>query len=138
MITSEFADLMLGYYGTTLGEKDCRGACQWQLSARQTRHHLPSSRFASASMGATTNRGLSAAGFDGTDEDVLTYAMFPKVAAQFFKTRTEGPKDISKKSSETKAGLEPAPAGSAGNIASPGESRTYIIRPLTARNIKSP
>lgn len=29
-----------------------------------------------------------------SDEDVLTYAMFPQVALNFFKTRPEGPKDI--------------------------------------------
>jgi methylmalonyl-CoA carboxyltransferase 5S subunit len=33
-------------------------------------------------------------GFRGTDEDVLTYAMFPKTAPQFFKTRTEGPNQL--------------------------------------------
>ncbi len=30
-------------------------------------------------------------GADGSDEDTLTYAMFPKVAPKFFKTRADGP-----------------------------------------------
>ena len=34
-----------------------------------------------------------AAGGNGTDEDVLTYAMFPQVAEKFFKTRANGPVD---------------------------------------------
>lgn len=33
------------------------------------------------------------AGGDGSDEDVLTYAMFPKVAPTFFKNRSKGPVD---------------------------------------------
>ena len=35
---------------------------------------------------------LALKGCNGTDEDVLTYAMFPQVAPKFFKTRAEGPK----------------------------------------------
>jgi hypothetical protein len=54
--------------------------------------------------------------------------MFPKTAAQFFKTRTAGPKGIGKESSETKTGPEPAPVESASGNARPGESRAYIIR----------
>ena len=34
-----------------------------------------------------------AAGGNGSDEDVLTYAMFPQVATKFFKTRADGPVD---------------------------------------------
>ncbi|MGN0729584.1 sodium-extruding oxaloacetate decarboxylase subunit alpha [Treponema sp.] len=34
-----------------------------------------------------------AAGGNGSDEDVLTYAMFPQVAEKFFKTRSDGPVD---------------------------------------------
>jgi methylmalonyl-CoA carboxyltransferase 5S subunit len=36
------------------------------------------------------------ANFDGSDEDVLTYAMFPSVAETFFKSRPEGPKNLGK------------------------------------------
>jgi len=35
-------------------------------------------------------------GCNGSDEDVLTFAMFPKVAPQFFKTRDQGPKNLGK------------------------------------------
>ena len=35
-------------------------------------------------------------GCNGTDEDVLTYAMFPQVAPKFFATRAEGPKNLGK------------------------------------------
>ena len=35
-------------------------------------------------------------GNNGSDEDVLTYAMFPQVAPKFFKTRAEGRKNLGK------------------------------------------
>lgn len=43
-------------------------------------------------------------GFDGTDTDVLTYAMFPGVAPGFFSTRAEGPKNVGKTEAQPKAG----------------------------------
>ena len=46
------------------------------------------------------------AGGDGSDEDVLTYAMFPQVAEKFFKTRANGPVDAA----STFAKKEAAPA----------------------------
>ena len=36
-------------------------------------------------------------GGNGSDEDVLTYAMFPKVAQKFFETRANGPVDAAEK-----------------------------------------
>jgi methylmalonyl-CoA carboxyltransferase 5S subunit len=42
-------------------------------------------------------------GFDGSDEDVLTYAMFPKVAPSFFTTRADGPKNVGKDPAELEA-----------------------------------
>ncbi|MCQ2611328.1 MAG: oxaloacetate decarboxylase, partial [Treponema sp.] len=47
-----------------------------------------------------------AAGGDGSDEDVLTYAMFPQVATKFFKERAKGPVDAA----ATFAKKEAAPA----------------------------
>jgi methylmalonyl-CoA carboxyltransferase 5S subunit len=35
-------------------------------------------------------------GANGSDEDVLTYAMFPKVAPAFFESRAQGRKDVGK------------------------------------------
>ena len=45
-------------------------------------------------------------GFDGTDEDVLTYAMFPAVAEKFFTTRHEGPQNVGKTEAQLKAEKE--------------------------------
>jgi len=39
---------------------------------------------------------LQADGCNGSDEDVLSYAMFPQVATKFFSTRHQGPKNLGK------------------------------------------
>ena len=52
-------------------------------------------------------------GADGTDEDVLTYAMFPGVAPGFFKTRDEGPKNVGK--TEEQLAKEASAASGASN-----------------------
>ena len=43
-------------------------------------------------------QALALEGCNGSDEDVLTYAMFPQVAAKFFAHRAEGPKNVGKSS----------------------------------------
>ena len=92
VLTSEFAELMLGYYGTPLGEKNAEVLAM--ASARANKPPI-SCRPADLLQPEWDQRRAAATalpGFGGTDEDVLTYAMFPKIAPQFFKTRTEGPK----------------------------------------------
>lgn len=101
VLTGEFADLALGYYGKTAGEvqPDVIAAAQAQakkdpITARPADlipNEFPKLRAEAEKLD----------GFDGTEEDVLTYAMFPGVAAGFFKTRPEGPKNV---------GMDPAQA----------------------------
>ena len=50
-------------------------------------------------------------GCNGTDEDVLTYAMFPQVAPKFFTERAEGPKNVGKDPAECRAPPNCATAG---------------------------
>jgi methylmalonyl-CoA carboxyltransferase 5S subunit len=126
VITSEFADLMLGYYGTTLGEKDP------EVVEKAANHaNKPAiTRRAADLLEPSWERRRSEAmtlSCNGSDEDVLTYAMFPKAAAQFFRTREAGPKNIGKESIDPRAGPEPAPLESACGNAGPG-SRSYIVR----------
>jgi methylmalonyl-CoA carboxyltransferase 5S subunit len=127
VITSEFADLMLGYYGTTLGEKDSGVAAKAAIRANKPAITCRPADLLEPSWEQRRTEAL-ALGCNGSDEDVLTYAMFPTTAEQFFQTRTTGPKGIGKKSSGTRAGPEPAPAESASGNARPAESRTYIVR----------
>jgi oxaloacetate decarboxylase alpha subunit len=56
-----------------------------------------------------------------TDEDVLTYAMFPKVAPKFFKERSRGPVD------SASFGPAPSAAGSAPAKPGSGEAARYSV-----------
>ncbi len=110
-LTAEFADLVLGYYGHTLGEvnpevmkiaeeqthKDpitCRPADllkpEWEDLVKQTK---------------------ALEGNNGSDEDVLTYAQFPAVATEFFKHRAEGPHSVAKSFAELEAEKEAKASG---------------------------
>src|ERR1022692_1811707 len=126
VITSEFADLMLGYYGTTLGEKDPDVVAKAAIRANKPAITCRPADLLEPSWERRRTEAM-ALGCNGSAEDVLTYAMFPKAAAQFFQTRTAGPKEISRESSEAKSSPEPAALGSASNTAGLGASRSYII-----------
>ncbi len=103
VLTAEFADLMLGYYGYTLGDYDPEVV---EKAKAQTGKEPITQRPADlipAEWEALTSEAAGVEGFNGTDEDVLTYAMFPKVAPGFFKTRPEGPKSVAKDPAELAA-----------------------------------
>jgi methylmalonyl-CoA carboxyltransferase 5S subunit len=107
VLTGEFADLMLGYYGATLGQRqpDVIG-----LAANQAKKDPITCRPADMlkpEWEELRGTALALKGCDGSDEDVLTYAMFPQVAPKFFSTRAEGPKNLGKDPAAAKA----APAG---------------------------
>jgi methylmalonyl-CoA carboxyltransferase 5S subunit len=106
VLTSEFADLMLGYYGTALGEKNAEVVAI--ASSRANKPHI-SCRPADLLAPEWEQRRSAATalpGFGGSDEDVLTYAMFPKIAPQFFKTRMEGPKQVGEEPASLDSGQQ--------------------------------
>jgi methylmalonyl-CoA carboxyltransferase 5S subunit len=127
VITSEFADLMLGYYGTTLGEKN-----QDVVAKAVARANKPAiSRRPADLLDSSWERRRTealAGGCNGSDEDVLTYAMFPKAATQFFQTRTAGPKYRGREAGAVKVAAGALPVASTSSDATQGESRTYIIQ----------
>jgi methylmalonyl-CoA carboxyltransferase 5S subunit len=127
VITSEFADLMLGYYGTALGEKDPGVVAKAATHTNKPAITCRPADLLEPSWERSRTEAMTL-GCNGSDEDVLTYAMFPKAAAQFFQTRTAGPKHIGRGSSKPNAGPEPAPLGSVSSNATPGTSRSYVIR----------
>ena len=103
VLTGEFSDLMLGYYGSTIGEKDHEVLKMAEASAKK-----PVITCRPADLLKPEWENLSAAakaleGNNGSDEDVLTYAMFPQVAPKFFKSRPEGRKNLGKDPSPTKS-----------------------------------
>jgi len=109
VLTGEFADLMLGYYGETIARRDRHVI---EMANKQTGKPIIDCRPADLlkpewqELRAAT---LALDGSNGSDEDVLTYAMFPQVAPKFFKTRAQGPKNLSKRA-DAEPAAEPAPA----------------------------
>jgi methylmalonyl-CoA carboxyltransferase 5S subunit len=127
VLTGEFADLMLGYYGETIGPRDANVVA---LAEKQTSKTPITGRPADLlkpEWQELRDAALLLPGCDGTDEDVLTYAMFPKVAPQFFKARPDGPKNLGKD-----PGAEPAPPSAAAKTPA-GPSAT---RPTAAYDVK--
>jgi methylmalonyl-CoA carboxyltransferase 5S subunit len=65
-------------------------------------------------------------GCNGSEEDVLTYAMFPQVATAFFETRHQGPLNL---------GIDPATTAKPGSgtaAAAPGgDGRVPVSTPVT-------
>jgi methylmalonyl-CoA carboxyltransferase 5S subunit len=103
VLTAEFADLMLGYYGHTLGERD---ADVVEIARAQMGKDVITVRPADTipnEWDALRTQALEVPGCDGTDEDVLTFAMFPKVAPGFFATRAEGPRNVGRDPAELEA-----------------------------------
>ena len=106
-MTGEFADLMLGYYGATLGE---RNPDVVELATQQAHKgpigHRPADLL-QPEWQDLRKAAVALAGCDGSDEDVLTYAMFPQVAPKFFATRAAGPKNLGR---DPEATVETRPA----------------------------
>jgi methylmalonyl-CoA carboxyltransferase 5S subunit len=112
VLTGEFADLMLGYYGATIGLRDPEVL---QLAAAHAKKPPITGRPADLlkpEWEELRSQALALKGCNGTDEDVLTYAMFPQVAAKFFASRAEGPKNLTKTPPEP---VKAAPAVKSGD-----------------------
>ncbi len=103
VLTAEFADLMLGYYGHTKGERDPEVVAKARQQSGKEPITARPADVIDNEWAALAAQAAELEGFDGTDEDVLTYAMFPKVAPGFFATRPEGPKNVGKDPAELEA-----------------------------------
>jgi methylmalonyl-CoA carboxyltransferase 5S subunit len=128
VLTGEFSDLMLGYYGATIGPKDPEVLKLAEASAKK-----PVITCRPADLQAPEWENLSTTakaleGSNGSDEDVLTYAMFPQVAPKFFKSRSEGRKNVGKDPAHAKAAEPKAPqAAAAGAKPSLAAAVNYVI-----------
>jgi methylmalonyl-CoA carboxyltransferase 5S subunit len=95
-LTGEFADLMLGYYGETLGQRD---PAVIEAAKAHAKKELITGRPADLlkpEWDDLRTQALGLKGCNGSDEDVLTYAMFPQVAPKFFAQRADGPRNVGK------------------------------------------
>lgn len=128
VLTGEFADLMLGYYGATIGDRD---PVVVEAAAKHAKKEPITTRPADLlkpEWEELRAQALALKGCNGSDEDVLTYAMFPQVAAKFFATRHEGPKNVGKAPAEPSKASPPAQVKTGdgkGSITSPV---TYQVR----------
>lgn len=109
VLTGEFADLMLGYYGSTLGEKNPEVLKRAEEHAKKKAITCRPADLLKPEWEHLRSEALALKGCNGSDEDVLTFAMFPQVAPKFFGTRSEGPKNLGK--DPAKAAPAAAPAG---------------------------
>ena len=96
VMTGEFADLMLGYYGECIGERNPEVVEIAHLQAKKEPITVRPADLLTPEWDTLVADTAKLEGADGSDEDVLTYAMFPTVAPGFFKTRDEGPKNVGK------------------------------------------
>lgn len=124
-LTSEFADLMLGYYGSTLGTKNTE-----VLALAEARQKKSAITGRPADLLKPEWEQLQAdtaalEGSNGSDEDVLTFAQFPQVSTKFFKSRSEGPKNLGKDPVSQPAAEASAPA--AGKAAADKGAVTYVV-----------
>jgi methylmalonyl-CoA carboxyltransferase 5S subunit len=113
VLTGEFADLMLGYYGATLGPRD---PALIEAAAKHAKKGPITGRPADLlkpEWEELRSQALALKGCNGSDEDVLTYAMFPQVAPKFLGQRAEGPKNLTKTPPEP---VKPAPKAGDGKV----------------------
>ncbi|MBS1158349.1 MAG: Conserved carboxylase region [Proteobacteria bacterium] len=139
VMSSEFADLMLGYYGQAPGERDpaVLGLAEQhahKAAIVQRPADLLQPEWATLEAAATALPGC-----DGSEEDVLTYAMFPQVAPGFFESRARGPKNLGRapesaapKSAESGAlAASPLHAPVTYNVTLNGRSHRVSVAPVS-------
>jgi methylmalonyl-CoA carboxyltransferase 5S subunit len=132
-LTGEFADLMLGYYGETIGPHD---PAVVKIAEEQTGKKPITVRPADLMQPEWDHLDEEAKkleGHDGSVEDTLTYAMFPQVAPGFFKTRDEGPKSVAMTEAQLAASKEAKTAGISGpvkyNVTLGGRTHAVAVEP---------
>lgn len=96
VLTGEFADLMLGYYGECIGERNPEVVQIAKEQAKKDEISVRPADLLEPEWPALMTEAAAVPGFNGSEEDVLTHAMFRSVAETFFATRAEGPKNVGK------------------------------------------
>jgi methylmalonyl-CoA carboxyltransferase 5S subunit len=125
VLSGEFADLMLGYYGETIGPRDPALIEQASKQAKKESITCRPADLLKPEWEELRATALQIPGCNGKDEDVLTYAMFPQVASKFFATRDQGAKNLGKDPAAAKAAAAPAASKGTGT---PREPVTYDVK----------
>lgn len=136
-LTGESMDLLVGKYGTCPAPKN-KDAVKKALEALKMENeitHRPADDIPNE-FGKLEEETKKLLGTDKVDvEDVLTYAMFPKVAPDFFKKRGDGPVKFTAEPEAPKAAApaaaSAAPAGSAAKyvVNVNGADYNVVVRP---------
>jgi methylmalonyl-CoA carboxyltransferase 5S subunit len=111
VMTAEFADLVLGYYGRCPGELNPEVVTQAEAQTRKPPVTVRPADLLEPEWEKLHAQAAVLEGFNGSDEDVLTYALFPKIAPGFFGTRPEGPKNVGRDPETAAAQQAAAPGG---------------------------
>jgi methylmalonyl-CoA carboxyltransferase 5S subunit len=98
---------MLGYYGETIGPKDPEVLEKARLQAKKEPITCRPADLLKPEWEALRADALALKGCNGTDEDVLTFAMFPQVAPKFFATRDQGAKNLGQDPSKAATAAAP-------------------------------
>jgi methylmalonyl-CoA carboxyltransferase 5S subunit len=122
-LSGEFADLMLGYYGETIGPRNPEVMKAAAQHARKEPITCRPADLLKPEWEQLREQALPFKGCDGSEEDVLTYAMFPQVAPKFFAIRADGPKNVSKGPA---AAAKPVAAAKPG-----GDGKGPVTSPVT-------
>lgn len=136
VMTAEFADLMLGYYGQCPGERNPELIKQAAEQTKKEEITVRPADLLEPEWDDLVKQAKELDGYNGTAEDVLTNALFPSVAPEFFTTRGEGPKNVGKTAEQLKREAEQA-SGAANAIREPirykvtvgGRSQTVQVEP---------
>ncbi len=94
VMTGEFADLMLGYYGDSIAPRNPEVIEKAKKHAKKEPITCRPADLLKPEWNDLRSNALALEGCNGTDEDVLTFALFPQVAPRFFAKRHEGPKSV--------------------------------------------
>lgn len=139
VMSSEFADLMLGYYGKAPGERDPAVLALAEQHAHKKAIVQRPADLLQPEWEALSAAATALAGCNGSAEDVLTYAMFPQVAPAFFTSRALGPKNLGVASDVALSGTGAVP-GAAVPLRTPvaydvklnGHSHRVVVTPVGA------
>ncbi|WP_027586555.1 methylmalonyl-CoA carboxytransferase subunit 5S [Acidipropionibacterium thoenii] len=116
-LTAEFADLMLGYYGQPIGDLNPDLIKRAEEQTGKKPITCRPADLIDNEWDELVSQTSALEGFDGTDEDVLTNALFPGVAPKFFKERPQGPKSVAMTEAQLKAEAEGSgPSGVQGPV----------------------
>jgi methylmalonyl-CoA carboxyltransferase 5S subunit len=129
VMTGEFADLMLGYYGAAIAPRDPQVVNQAAQQAKKEPITCRPADLLKPEWQDLRAQALALNGCNGLDEDVLTFALFPQVAPKFFAARHEGPKNVSKKKDAAKPAAPAAVA--AGPAAAADTGQGPVRTPIT-------